>query len=215
MRRLIVLPILVPLFAPASTSDAAQCTTRNEARSVCKVLRRRIACNQCAFRSAPSGSCLRPPAPSACAGTIVDDAVALTFGDNLLPAHTSTAARSGASGAARSRSARRSASSSASSATTGRKRERRAHGIQLRRLASPGVYRRLRVRASQHGLAITEVRAIRKRDSYLAAQYRRLVKRRGDKKAVIAVAHSILIIAYTSCGTGSPIANLAAPTSTT
>jgi transposase len=38
--------------------------------------------------------------------------------------------------------------------------------------------------------------AVFKRDSYLAAQYRRLVKRRGDKKAVVAVAHSILVIAY-------------------
>jgi transposase len=38
--------------------------------------------------------------------------------------------------------------------------------------------------------------AIRKRDCYLAAQYRRLVKRRGDKKAIVAVAHSILVIAY-------------------
>ena len=38
--------------------------------------------------------------------------------------------------------------------------------------------------------------AIRKRDCYLAAQYRRLVNRRGDKKAVVAVAHSILVIAY-------------------
>jgi hypothetical protein len=35
-----------------------------------------------------------------------------------------------------------------------------------------------------------------KRDSYLAAQYRRLIKRRGDKKAIVAVAHSILVIAY-------------------
>jgi transposase len=38
--------------------------------------------------------------------------------------------------------------------------------------------------------------ADRTRDCYLAAQYRRLVKRRGDKKAIIAVAHSILVIAY-------------------
>jgi transposase len=38
--------------------------------------------------------------------------------------------------------------------------------------------------------------AVFKRDSYLAAQYRRLVKRCGDKKAVVAVAHSILVIAY-------------------
>ena len=38
--------------------------------------------------------------------------------------------------------------------------------------------------------------AVFKRDFYLAAQYRRLVKRRGDKKAIVAVAHSILVIAY-------------------
>ena len=38
--------------------------------------------------------------------------------------------------------------------------------------------------------------AIRTRDCYLAAQYRRLVKRRGDKKAIVAVANSILVIAY-------------------
>jgi hypothetical protein len=37
--------------------------------------------------------------------------------------------------------------------------------------------------------------AIFKRDCYLAAPYRRLVKR-GDKKAIVAVAHSILVIAY-------------------
>jgi len=38
--------------------------------------------------------------------------------------------------------------------------------------------------------------AVLKRDSYFAAQYRRLAKRRGDKKAIVAVAHSILVIAY-------------------
>jgi transposase len=38
--------------------------------------------------------------------------------------------------------------------------------------------------------------AVCKRDCYLAAQYRRLVKRRSDKKAIVAVAHSILVIAY-------------------
>ena len=32
--------------------------------------------------------------------------------------------------------------------------------------------------------------AVFKRDSYLAAQYRRLIKRRGDKKAIVAVARS-------------------------
>jgi transposase len=38
--------------------------------------------------------------------------------------------------------------------------------------------------------------AIRTRNCYLAAQYRRLVRRRGDKKAIVAVAHSLLVIAY-------------------
>lgn len=38
--------------------------------------------------------------------------------------------------------------------------------------------------------------AARKRNSYLAAQYGRLAKRRGDKKAIVAVAHSILVAAY-------------------
>jgi transposase len=38
--------------------------------------------------------------------------------------------------------------------------------------------------------------AARKRDSYLSAQYRRLAARRGKKKAIIALGHSLLIIAY-------------------
>lgn len=36
----------------------------------------------------------------------------------------------------------------------------------------------------------------RSKDSYLAAQYRRIAARRGKKRAAVAVAHSILIIAY-------------------
>jgi transposase len=38
--------------------------------------------------------------------------------------------------------------------------------------------------------------AVRKRDCYLAAQYRRLARRRGDKKAIVAVAHSILVAVW-------------------
>jgi transposase len=38
--------------------------------------------------------------------------------------------------------------------------------------------------------------AARKRDSYLSAQYRRLAARRGKKKAIIALGHSLLVIAY-------------------
>lgn len=38
--------------------------------------------------------------------------------------------------------------------------------------------------------------AVRARGSYLAAQYRRIARRRGDKKAIVAVGHSILVIAW-------------------
>jgi hypothetical protein len=55
--------------------------------------------------------------------------------------------------------------------------------------------------------------AIRKRDCYLAAQYRRLVKRRGDKKAIVAVAHSIIVIATTCSAPAWRIASWAATTS--
>ena len=36
----------------------------------------------------------------------------------------------------------------------------------------------------------------RSKDTYLAAQYRRIAARRGKKRAAVAVAHSILVIAY-------------------
>lgn len=36
----------------------------------------------------------------------------------------------------------------------------------------------------------------RKHDTYLSAQYHRLARRRGKQKAIVAVAHSILVIAY-------------------
>jgi len=38
--------------------------------------------------------------------------------------------------------------------------------------------------------------ASHQKETYLAAQYKRLVKRRGKKKALVAVGHSILVIAY-------------------
>jgi transposase len=39
--------------------------------------------------------------------------------------------------------------------------------------------------------------ATRKKDCYLSARFRRLAARRGMKRVVMAVAHTILIIAYT------------------
>jgi len=38
--------------------------------------------------------------------------------------------------------------------------------------------------------------AARTKNTYLAAQYQRLAARRGKKKAIMAVAHSIMVIAY-------------------
>ena len=37
---------------------------------------------------------------------------------------------------------------------------------------------------------------MRTKDSYLAAQYHRLAARRGAKRAIVAVAHTILVIVY-------------------
>jgi transposase len=75
--------------------------------------------------------------------------------------------------------------------------------VRLHRLGTGArlVARRLRMspnteRSLRQALVESARGAVRKRDCYLAAQYRRLVKRRGDKKAIVAVAHSILVIAY-------------------
>lgn len=46
------------------------------------------------------------------------------------------------------------------------------------------------------GLVQAAQAAAHTRDTYLSAQYHRLAARRGKKKAILAVAHSILVIAY-------------------
>lgn len=51
---------------------------------------------------------------------------------------------------------------------------------------------------------------IRTRNSYFSTQYARVMRRRGHKKAVIAVAHSILVIAYHIIRSGKPYAELGA-----
>jgi transposase len=48
----------------------------------------------------------------------------------------------------------------------------------------------------------------RTRDTYLGAQFRRIARRRGVYKAVVAVAHSVLVIAYHVLRTGQPYADL-------
>lgn len=50
----------------------------------------------------------------------------------------------------------------------------------------------------------------RSNDSYLSAQYRRLAARRGKKRAAIAVAHSILVIAYHLLDRGTVYTDLGA-----
>lgn len=45
--------------------------------------------------------------------------------------------------------------------------------------------------------------ATRKKDSYFQAQYRRLAARRGKKRAILAVAHSLLVVIYHMLKTGS------------
>ena len=44
--------------------------------------------------------------------------------------------------------------------------------------------------------------------SYLAAQYRRLVGRRGKKRALVAVGHSMLVIFYHTLKNGTTYADL-------
>jgi transposase len=61
------------------------------------------------------------------------------------------------------------------------------------RAATPTVRKPL-----QLGVALNQAAhaAARTKHTYLSAQYRRLAGRRGKKKAIVAVAHSIVVIAY-------------------
>ncbi len=86
LRRALSLLVAVLLAGP-SVARGAQCTTRDDARVLSRSVKKRAACASRAFRSAtPSSACLNPPAPPACAGTIVDDTIALAFGTNNPPA---------------------------------------------------------------------------------------------------------------------------------
>ena len=50
--------------------------------------------------------------------------------------------------------------------------------------------------------------AVRARHGYLAAQYHRIARRRGDKTAITAVGHSILVIAWHLLRNGGSYRNL-------
>lgn len=73
-------------------------------------------------------------------------------------------------------------------------------GLAPGRHESAGRNRSSRIRQGNKHLKTALVQAAhaagRRKDHYLGAQYRRLASRRGKQRAAIAVAHSILIIAY-------------------
>jgi transposase len=52
--------------------------------------------------------------------------------------------------------------------------------------------------------------AVRVKDGYLGAQFRRIAKRRGEQRALMAVAHSLLTIIYHVLKTGTPYQELGA-----
>src|SRR5262245_60162947 len=60
----------------------AQCTSTRDASLVMRSARGRARCNDRALRYGPSRPCPPPPAPPACAGTLVDDAISLAYGAN-------------------------------------------------------------------------------------------------------------------------------------
>lgn len=68
---------------------------------------------------------------------------------------------------------------------------------------------RLGNRALRTGL-VQAAHAVTRTKSYLAAQYRRLATRRGKKRAIVAVAHSILVIAYHLISRQEPYRDLGA-----
>src|SRR5262245_39583701 len=85
-RRCVLIGIVAALGLACPVQVRAACTTNDEASALAKSIKKRASCNDKAFKSAPSGGCLAPPAPPACAGTLVDDALALAYGPNLPPA---------------------------------------------------------------------------------------------------------------------------------
>lgn len=77
---------------------------------------------------------------------------------------------------------------------------------------SGGKRRNCRTRKGNSWLCSTMVQiargASRSKGSYLSAQYHRLVARRGDQKAIVAVAHSIMVIIYNMLSKGAKYQDL-------
>ncbi len=81
-RRSAVVCFLAVLVSPHPVS--AGCTLRDEASAVRRSISRDVRCNDKRFRSGPATEC-RLSDPPPCAGTLVDDAVALAYGANDPP----------------------------------------------------------------------------------------------------------------------------------
>ena len=80
------LALVVALLAPlAAVEVGAACTETADAAAVRKSITRDVKCNDKRFRKGPAAECSLAP-PPACAGTLVDDAVALAYGPNDPPA---------------------------------------------------------------------------------------------------------------------------------
>ena len=77
---LVAAAIALAALGPAAVH--AQCTSRTQARDVSRSANKRARCNHKVLRSGPSADCGTLPPPPACAGSLVDDAMALAYGPN-------------------------------------------------------------------------------------------------------------------------------------
>jgi hypothetical protein len=76
------LSIILPLLTPEGA--VAQCTRRSEARAIEDSLRQALVCNDAVLRYGPDIECEQSPLPE-CAGTLLEDAVALARGAFIPP----------------------------------------------------------------------------------------------------------------------------------
>jgi arylsulfatase A-like enzyme len=84
IRFLLFVPALLLCLATAKPAEA-QCTQASEASAVRKSVRRATSCNYKKLRSGPDRTCPESPTPT-CAGSLIEDAVALAYGENNPPA---------------------------------------------------------------------------------------------------------------------------------
>ena len=84
MRTCRLVLVTTALLAGALTGPreaSALCTSKQEARDVLRSAKKRARCNDKFLHTGPGTPCTSPPSP-ACAGSLVDDAMALAYGPN-------------------------------------------------------------------------------------------------------------------------------------